>query len=229
MLLLAKIASLLFVVIPNLQAEGWSSVWKSPYAFDSLSELCRHEFCSCDQPYVISCYCGGFELKLRRTLRNSTVLIDNCTLNLEEEVFKAEAQHLVISNSTISSINLRSFKANVTVKAQFLDNTFKSCKQNALYGISLGKGAQLIMERNTYFNYKNGCLKMEKFTEDFDVGSVEVFGVDVAQDCHCYLLHQLTTSSISIDYFYEWEEEESGVEKERDPDALIKMLLKEIR
>ena len=217
MLLPAETASLVFLVIPSL------------HAFDSLSELCRHEFCSSDQPYVLSCYCGGFELKLRRTLRNSTVLIDNCTLNLEEEVFKAEAQHLVISNSTISSINLRSFKANVTVKAQFLDNTFKSCKQNALYGISLGKGAQLIMERNTYFNSENGCLKMEKFTEDFDVGSVEVFGVDVAQDCHCYLLHQLTTSSISIDYFYEWEEEESGVEKERDPHALVKMLLKEIR
>ena len=217
MLLPAETASLVFLVIPSL------------HAFDSLSELCRHEFCSCKQPNVLSCYCGGFELKLRRTLRNSTVLIDNCTLNLEEEVFKAEAQHLVISNSTISSINLRSFKAIVTVKAQFLDNTFKSCKQNALYGISLGKGAQLIMERNTYFNFENRCLKMEKFTEDFEVGSVEVFGVDVAQDCHCYLLHQLTTSSISIDYFYEWEEEESGVEKERDPHALVKMLLKEIR
>ena len=206
MLLPAETASLVFLVIPSL------------HAFDSLSELCRHEFCSCDQPYVLSCYCGGFELKLRRTLRNSTVLIDNCTLNLEEEVFKAEAQHLVISNSTISSINLRSFKANVTVKAQFLDNTFKSCKQNAFYGISLGKGAKLIMRRNTYFNFENGCLKMDKFTEDFDV-DVEVFGVDVAQDCHCYLVHQLTTSSIYPTLF----------DESNDPDALVKMLLKEIR
>ena len=211
MLLPAETASLVFLVIPSL------------HAFDSLSELCRHEFCSCKQPYVLSCYCGGFELKLRRTLRNSTVLIDNCTLNLEEEVFKAEAQHLVISNSTISSINLRSFKANVTVKAQFLDNTFKSCKQNALYGISLGKGAQLIMERNTYFNFENGCLKMEKFTEDFDV-DVEIFGVDIVQDCHCYLVHQLTTSSI-----YGIGKEEITEGNETDPDAFQKMLLKEIR
>ena len=211
MLLPAETASLVFLVIPSL------------HAFDSLSELCRHEFYSCDQPNVLSCYCGGFELKLRRTLRNSTVLIDNCTLNLEEEVFKAEAQHLVISNSTISSINLRSFKANVTVKAQFLDNTFKSCKQNALYGISLGKGAQLIMERNTYFNFENGCLKMEKFTEDFDV-DVEIFGVDIVQDCHCYLVHQLTTSSI-----YGIGKEEITEGNETDPDAFQKMLLKEIR
>ena len=207
---LARTASLFFLVIPNLHADGWSSVWNSPYAFDSLSELCRHEFCSCDQPYVISCYCGGSQLKLRRTLRTSTVLIDNCTLNLEEEVFKAEAQLLVISNSTLSSINLRSFKANVTVKAQFLDNTFKSCKQNAFYGISLGKGAELIMRRNTYFNFENGCLKLEKFTEDFDVG-VEVFGVDIVQDCHCNLVHQLTTDSVN-----------------RNPD-LEKILLTEIR
>ena len=223
MLLLAKIASLLFLVIPSLHAEGWSSVWKSPYAFDSLSELCRHEFCSCDQPYVISCYCGGFELKLRRTLRTSTVLIDNCTLNLEEEVFKAEAQHLVISNSTISSINLRSFKANVTVRAQFLDNTFKSCKQNGFYGMSLGKGAELKMRRNTYFNFENGCFEMEKFTDDFDV-DLEIFGVDIVQDCHCYLVHQLTTSSI-----YGIGKEEITEGNETDPDAFQKMLLKEIR
>ena len=222
MLPLAKIASLLFLLIPSLHAvvgrHGWSSEhsWNSPYAFDSLRELCRHEFCSCDQPYVISCYCGGSQLKLRRTLRTSTVLIDNCTLNLEEEVFKAEAQHLVISNSTLSSINLRSFKANVTARAKFLDNTFNSCKQGAFYGISLGKGAKLTMERNTYFNFENGCLNLDPFLRDFDNGGVEVFGVDVVEDCHCYLVHQLITDSVN-----------------RIPDpinpSLEKMLVKETR
>ena len=77
------------------------------------------------------------------------------------------------------------------------------------------------MERNTYFNFENGCLKMEKFTEDFEVGSVEVFGVDVAQDCHCYLVNQLTTSSI---YPSQWE-----LAGGKEEDALVKMLLKEIR
>ena len=191
--------SLFFLLIPSLPAEimPWSSVWTPEFVDESLKVLCFHEFCSCDQPYVLRCECAGSRLDLTRTLRTSSIVIDNCTLNLEEEVFEAEAQYLTISNSTIYSMNRQAFKANVTSGVKFLDNSFGSCHDRAYYGIALAKGAEILMRGNTYLAFENGCLNLDKFIEDYDVDAVEVFGVDLLQECHCHLIDQLLNGTTS--------------------------------
>ena len=191
--------SLFFLLIPSLPAEimPWSSVWTPEFVDESLKVLCFHEFCSCDQPYVLLCECAGSRLNLTRTLRTSSIVIDNCTLNLEEGAFEAEAQYLKISNSTIYSMNRQAFKAYVTSRVQFLDNSFGSCHDRAFYGIALAKGAEIRMIGNTYFEFESGCLNLDKFTEDYDVDVVAVFGVDVVQECHCDLVDQLVNRTTS--------------------------------
>ena len=195
MLPLAMTASFVYLVNPSFIPE--ELLWTSEFVGETPEELCLHEFCSCDHPFVLRCYCAGSRLSLKRSLSSRSILIDNCTLNLKEEAFEAEAKHLTISNSTIYAMNRQSFKANVASGVQFLDNYFESCQESAYSGIAFAEGAGMKMSGNTYFNFENGCLNLEKFTEDFDVGSVEVYGVDLAQECHCYLVHQLVTVSMS--------------------------------
>ena len=53
------------------------------------------------------------------------------------------------------------------------------------------------MSGNAYYEFESGCLNLDKFTDDYDVDVVAVFGVDLVQECHCYLLDQLVNRTTS--------------------------------
>ena len=134
---------------------------------------------------------GFIRAKVLGTLR-----IDNCQIELDnKEVFVVDVQHLSVANSTVYSMNRESFKAHVRSQVEILDSFFEDCKPKAFYGINGKKGPAMTMRRNTFLNFKNGCLMLDKFNENFDV-DLEIARIDLLKKCHCWLAHELITEDL---------------------------------